>query len=193
MPRAAVLAVTAAAQGVELQRALDAGMDGHLTKPIRLEALRDALLTWRPQQPTACDEGGVPVPSAHDEPPGGSSAAEPARAAIDLAVLRGFVGDDAATIAVLLRHFDTELHDIARAIDQSCEATDWHGVGALAHKLKSSARTVGALDLGDRCAELEAAARADDAGAARVAYAGFRQERVRVAGALEKTLEGAPC
>ena len=78
--------------------------------------------------------------------------------------------------------------DIARAIDLSVEASDWQGVGALAHKLKSSARTVGAMELGDRCAELETQGRADNAEAVRAGHPVFRQERARVAQALREAL-----
>ncbi len=45
-PRTPLLALTAAALPEELARAIDAGVDACLTKPLRLDALRDALERW---------------------------------------------------------------------------------------------------------------------------------------------------
>ncbi len=187
---ATVLAVTAAAQDVELQRAVDAGMDGHLTKPIRLQALQEALTAWLAPQP---EPGTVPAPSGAPLDPAPSPPPDPARAPIDVAVLQGFVGDDAVTIDALLAHFRGELDSIAGAIEHAAQAGDWHGVGALAHKLKSSARTVGALDLGDLCANMEATGRVGEGADAGLSLLGaFRRERARVRAALEQIVGDEP-
>jgi signal transduction histidine kinase len=45
-PRLPVVALTAGASGDDLQRCIDAGMDDHLAKPYRMEALRQKLLRW---------------------------------------------------------------------------------------------------------------------------------------------------
>ena len=44
----------------------------------------------------------------------------------------------------------------------ACAAGDATRAGVLAHKLKSSARSVGALALGEICAEMEAAGKAGE-------------------------------
>jgi CheY-like chemotaxis protein len=46
LPRFAVLALTAHATGTEREACLAAGMDGYLSKPLMVPALREALERW---------------------------------------------------------------------------------------------------------------------------------------------------
>ena len=83
-----------------------------------------------------------------------------ASAAVDVSVLKSLVGDDMDTVREFLAEFLHSARMQAAEIIGYCDAHDTDGVGAVAHKLKASSRSVGALALGDLCAELEDASRA---------------------------------
>jgi PAS domain S-box-containing protein len=80
---------------------------------------------------------------------------------VDVNVLKALVGDDAATIAEFLHDFRISADKIAAELRTACAAGNTAAVAAAAHKLKSSARSVGALALGDLCDEMEQAGKAD--------------------------------
>jgi len=66
-----------------------------------------------------------------------------------------------------VREFLADFLSAARAqaaeILACCAAEDHRGVGSVAHKLKAASRSVGALAVGDLCAELGNASRAGSA------------------------------
>jgi HPt (histidine-containing phosphotransfer) domain-containing protein len=56
--------------------------------------------------------------------------------------------------------FEEQAVEIVRQLEQAASQLDMSTLAALAHKLKGSARTVGAVELGDHCERLEHEARA---------------------------------
>ncbi len=81
---------------------------------------------------------------------------------LNLSVLEGLVGDDPATVNEFLSDYLASSRDIAKEMRAAFAAGDSRQVGALAHKLKSSSRAVGALALGELCARLESLGKAGD-------------------------------
>jgi signal transduction histidine kinase/CheY-like chemotaxis protein/HPt (histidine-containing phosphotransfer) domain-containing protein len=145
--RMPILALTANALRGEANRAHAAGMDEYLTKPVQLAALRVVLEKWLP-------------PGRGSTASGATVAASPARAAaVDLAVLKGLVGNDEATVREFLTDYLDSARQLAGEMRTALAAGDARHAGAIAHKLKSSSRSVGALALGDLCAELENSSR----------------------------------
>ena len=67
----------------------------------------------------------------------------------------------------------------------ACAAGQATAAGAHAHKLKSSARSVGALALGELCAEMEKAGKNADAAALAVLLPQIEQELAKVESYLE--------
>ena len=75
-------------------------------------------------------------------------------------VLEGIVGRDAQVIAEFVQEFRASAAATVAQISTACSAGDAAAAAALAHKLKSSAMTMGALSLGRWCARFEEEGRA---------------------------------
>ncbi len=150
--RTPIVALTANALRGEAERARTLGIDDYLTKPLRFELLHQTIDRWL-GVPGSSDPPAAP-PATPD-----AAIAPAAGAALDLDALKARVGDDPATQGELLRLF---LSSVAGQAAELRAATDARAAAAVAHKLKSASRSVGATALGDLCAELEAAGRAAD-------------------------------
>ena len=147
--RMPILALTANALRGEAMRAQAAGMDEYLTKPLQLHLLKAALAKWLPRS------GAQAAPAASSDAP--VEAPEPR--VFDVSVLNELVGEDAQVVRELLSQYRAASARLAAEMRVAAPAPDMRQIGALAHKLKSSSRSVGALALGDLCAELENACR----------------------------------
>jgi HPt (histidine-containing phosphotransfer) domain-containing protein len=90
------------------------------------------------------------------------SAGTEAAPALDVAVLEKLVGDDRDVVRSFLGDYVAGARDQMGGLRAAAAAGDARQAAAIAHKLKSSSRSVGALALGDLCAELETAGTAGD-------------------------------
>ena len=142
--RIPILALTANALRGEANRARAAGLDEYMTKPVQLPTLRTMLEKWLPH---------ATVSSAPAAPQKKNRRQE--TSIVDIAVLENLVGDDPATVNEFLTDYLTSSRLLAEEMRAALAAGDSRQVGTIAHKLKSSSRAVGALVLGDLCAELE--------------------------------------
>ena len=143
-----IAALTATALKGESERCRAAGMDKYLTKPLQLADLR-----------TALDELFQPLPRPV-EPPRGAAPDGSTTVAVDVGVLEGLVGNDPAVIFDLLQGFQDNAGRTAELLKAACSVGDMATTIEQAHRLKSSARTIGALVLGALCEEIETAGKA---------------------------------
>ncbi|MHB1358329.1 MAG: PAS domain S-box protein [Rhodocyclaceae bacterium] len=148
-----------------------------------------ALETHMSPQPLPREGGGASTPlSPGGRGAGGEGAQQvPSAASLDVSVLAALVGDDPATLREFLLDFRASAAAIAAELQAACAAGDAAQVGALAHKLKSSARSVGALALGEICAALEAAGKVGDIAAVAALQPGFEQELGAVQASLNSS------
>jgi signal transduction histidine kinase/CheY-like chemotaxis protein/HPt (histidine-containing phosphotransfer) domain-containing protein len=142
--RMPIIALTANALRGESERCLAAGMDEYMSKPAPLAALAAALEKWLP-------------------------AADPAKALpelpslpVQVSVLEALVGTDPQLIQEFLQAFGVSARRSAAELAEACAKQRSKDAAEIAHKLKSSARSVGALRLGELCAAIEVAGTAGD-------------------------------
>jgi two-component system, sensor histidine kinase and response regulator len=208
-PRTPIIAFTANAVKGVAERCSEAGMDDYLSKPVQLATLKAMLEKWLPMVAsdpipvgaisTLNDSSGVGRALPADEEScratsTGSGQAKPdlqlpfaaASASVDVNVLRALVGDDEETIRDILKDFRVSADNIAAELRAACKAEKTSAVAATAHKLKSSARSVGALALGELCYEMEQAGKDGDIAALAALLPRFEMEL----GSVERYLNG---
>ncbi len=142
-----IIALTANALKGEADKCRAIGMDDYLSKPVQLQQLKVTLEKWMPAPEHK--------PAALAEQAAGSQATTP----VDVSILEALVGNDPATIREFLQDFRANTSEIGEQLRSAAQKNQFDLIKAAAHKLKSSARSVGAIQLGEWCAKIEQAAK----------------------------------
>jgi CheY-like chemotaxis protein/HPt (histidine-containing phosphotransfer) domain-containing protein len=162
-----ILAMTANIFEETRQDCLEAGMNDFVAKPVDPSELFSTINRWLDMGEEAI--AAVAEPVAAESTPTALGGAGPEVALhtdescpINPEALTGMFGDDTAMHLDILKKFVPQVEGMVEALDAACKARDVEYVTFLAHKLKSSARTVGADDLADICLDLEMAGKEED-------------------------------
>jgi two-component system, sensor histidine kinase and response regulator len=173
-----IIAMTANAMQGDKETALEAGMDDYIPKPVKPGELDAVLERWilRPEDATTASEAVDGTASLDDS--------------IDRSVLAGLrelrVEGESDIVAELAELF---LKDVPVRLTELREATeigDGRLVERVAHVLKGSSATVGAIKMEVICAELEEMGRSGDLTAAPERLYHLHEEFGRVGMALEE-------
>ncbi len=154
--RIPIMAITADALKGAAQKCFAAGMDDYLTKPIQLYQLQQAMERWLPD--TTQERGRDRTTDAPEE--ASHEAVDP------LALGRLLDTQDREMLAEYYTDFLETSTPTVEQIRGAFHEGDLPVLGSLAHKLKSSALTVGANALADCCLALEMAGKQSDTQAA---------------------------
>ncbi|MGF7173916.1 PAS domain S-box protein [Azospirillum doebereinerae] len=154
-----IVAMTAHTMAGDREHCLESGMNDHVSKPIDPEALYATLARWlKPSRslgmaPSAAASAPVPARA------GASPPAVPDRLpGLDLTVARRNVNGNLALLRRILTDFAGSHADEAVKLADAVHAERWRDALRLAHTLKGTAATIGALDLSALAAQIEQAA-----------------------------------
>ncbi len=155
-----VIAMTANAMKEAVDECLAAGMNDHISKPVRQQQLFDVLHRWVQPSRSTIDDAKQHVTAAAD------MAALKQLHGVD--VIRGIdqVGGDAAVFRKVLLHFAENQAHIAADIRQALVTEDYEQAARLAHTLKGLGGTIAAKEVQRAAKLLEKAIRRQDEEAA---------------------------
>jgi PAS domain S-box-containing protein len=153
-----IIAITANALKGEAQHCQESGMDDYLSKPVPLESLKMMLKKWLPDTTSSAKPEDTFCLS---DVSNSSTTSDTMLKLLDVSILAALVGDDPVIIKDFLADFKRSAIQIASELQSTYAAGQAVQVGKLAHKLKSSARSVGAFGLADLCAAIEQAGKAE--------------------------------
>src|SRR5690606_13882128 len=131
LSRTPVIALTAAALKGDAERALGAGMDDYLVKPVSIPQLISRLRHWLPHLHDALSPQTTQPQPADSHP-----------SAIDTAALQAFSGGDRRTEDDLLDDFLVTTQQDVATLRQALGTGDLVAVRREAHRIKGAARLV---------------------------------------------------
>ncbi|MEW6707440.1 MAG: ATP-binding protein [Pseudomonadota bacterium] len=190
-----VVAITANALDGDEERFLALGFDGYLSKPFRQSQLH--MMLRRRLSPAAPDDGN-PHKGAGPAAPG---PAQPQA----LGALKGVLDAQAlerlreldptganGLLARVLKAFEGSLQRLLQQLQDARGTADLAAMRHVAHTLKSSAASVGALELSKLCAEIERSIRQEETEGLEGLLDGMVAESARLLAALKPALESSP-
>lgn len=157
-PHPPVIGLTAYALAEERDKCFSAGMIDHVTKPVNINLLTDAIRRVLPASSATPDA----APSAETTRPAASGCEDPE--IIDISILIERVGK--AKLKKYLGRFIDTAQTTMIEMQSALMAGELNTLASLGHRLKSAAYTVGAMRLGDLCKEVEALKDSGDIAAA---------------------------
>lgn len=163
--RTVVLALTANALKGEADHCMAIGMDEYLSKPVPLFELKRKLEKWiqythngsngATREHILTDKNEMPLFKENK-----MNIPDPIKLPLwDAGMLGRMVGDNQELQKRLIEKFMDNARTQTDSIQAAAAAGNIETVGKVAHALKSAARTIGAMQLGELCQELETAAK----------------------------------
>ncbi|MBP7340596.1 response regulator, partial [Niveispirillum sp.] len=158
-PRVPILAMTAHALQSDRQKCREAGMDGHVTKPVVVDELVEALLTWLPRH-----DGPQVVAPATILPRPGMAALDDLSPLLDIDDALKRAGGNPDLLARLLEGFARQQGGDFAHLRTAIQSREAARVLPILHALAGTAASIGAADLGLAARSVEDMIRGDKPG-----------------------------
>ena len=146
-----VIALTANMVDEYHQNAINAGCNAILTKPISFERLHALILDLTGTSAAQAQSPASPVAADSRSDHGGL----PEIAGIDIKLALEVLGNDPELFVEMLGYFVNSFRDTPGTLNDQISRGDLATAGALLHKLRGCAASVGAVDLGNAALRLE--------------------------------------
>ncbi|MBF0137773.1 MAG: response regulator [Magnetococcales bacterium] len=151
-----IIAMTAHAMTGDRERCLAAGMNDHVAKPIDPATLRMVLSRWLTEPGPQPETTDIPFDSIEKDPDMTAALPFPDHLpGIDLDAARRHVSDNLTLLHKILLDFADRHHNSAATIRENVAQGAWQTVNRMAHSLKGTASTIGALELAKVSGDLE--------------------------------------
>ena len=165
-----IIAMTAGALSSDREKSLAAGMDAHLSKPVRRDELFRVLDEWIPAPPVpALSSEAAPEVRAPSEGPAIVGVVLDPKVVEELRDLERRSGE--SLLPQLVGAYQTESAQTIGRLREGVAGGDWDAVAAAAHRLKGSSASLGAIAVAAACERMERAANNSDAHAAEATLA----------------------
>jgi two-component system sensor histidine kinase/response regulator len=151
-----IVAMTANAMKEERDRCMEAGMDDYLTKPIEPKLLFEALWRFKHRaDPLFKPQPAAVARAAAETGAGAAAAAAPALLKLETGPSLDRLMGNKVLYIKLLRLFIEDQEHAAEKLRAAGLAGDIRAAGLVAHSLKGTSATIGAMDLRSAAEELE--------------------------------------
>lgn len=160
-----IVALTAHVAQEDRDRCLDAGMDGHLPKPVRLKQLADALERMVPSGKTR-SKAVLPPPASEDY--------------VSRDQIMDLIGGDLEILAGLISSFEDDFPRLSDLTSTAIEMGDWGGALNGSSRMKEMLSSLAAWEARETASLLEEASRAREREMAFSLFKKLRQEAAHV-------------
>lgn len=179
-----IIAMTAAAMSSDRDRCLEAGMNGHISKPVSSKAMIEALNAWIPQNASRPEaqaselaiESEIVADTCFELP------------IFDRAGLTNRMMNDGTLVSIVLNRSLESLPVLFKNLCDGLETADAEAVQSAAHALKGTAGNIGGERVRRLASQMEAAAESGDALPAREELAMLKLELDRLQDAIRVEL-----